>query len=286
MKKAQLIFDAKAELGESPLWDSENKILYWADITRGELHRFNPADGSDSAVKSGRFLSDIVLSKNGLLLAKEDGLHLCGDGGDSSFLGAPEGYAGRFNDGKCDPKGRLYIGTCGCGEGNANLYRFFDGKWDVALSGISISNGIVWSADGKTMYYTDTATKEIWAFDYSLKDGSLSNKRVAVVFANGEGGPDGMSIDSDGMLWVAQWGAFRVGRWNPLTGKCLSYIEVDARNVSACAFGGDDLKTLYITTAREGMPEEDAVKYPHSGGLFKAETDVSGTLFHKYAGRD
>jgi sugar lactone lactonase YvrE len=144
------------------------------------------------------------------------------------------------------------------------------------LDSISISNGIVWSADKKTMYYNDTPTRVVQAFDYDDATGEISNGRVAIKIPDGTGSPDGMAIDEEGMLWVALWGGNCVARFDPSTGKLIGKIDVPAPNVTSCAFGGPDLRTLYITTARLGMNNERLKEYPLSGNVFSMKTDVRG----------
>jgi sugar lactone lactonase YvrE len=182
----------------------------------------------------------------------------------------------RFNDGKCDPAGRFWVGSMGP-RYQASLYRITaNGTCDKMVDSVTISNGIVWTADKKTMYYIDTNTGEVRAFDYDNSTGDIANSRVVIKFPSGIGMPDGMSIDAEGMLWIAHWGGYCVGRWNPATGKMIAKIEVPAPNVTSCAFSGKNLDVLYITTASTGMSANDLIKYPDSGKLFVANPGVKG----------
>jgi sugar lactone lactonase YvrE len=160
--------------------------------------------------------------------------------------------------------------------GAGNLYCYDGKELKLKQPDVSISNGIVWTADAKTMYYIDTPEKAVFAYDFDAETGDISNKRVAFEIPEKYGYPDGMSIDEEGMPWIAHWAGRAVIRWDPETGEPVDKIKLPAPNVTSCAFGGNDLKTLYITTAREGLTEEQLEQYPLSGSLFKVECDVKG----------
>jgi len=186
----------------------------------------------------------------------------------------------RYNDGKCDPAGRLWVGSMGMEPPNrykASLYRL-DQDLSITriLDSITVSNGICWSLDKTKMYYIDTPTGKVKVFDYDDQTGGISNGRTAVEIPDGMGGPDGMTIDSEGHLWVCLWGGSCVGCFDPETGELLKRINIPAKNITSCAFGGKDLQTLFVTSANTGMSPEDAEKYPHAGGLFAVEMDVKG----------
>lgn len=284
MKKAIVAANIKSTLGESPFWNEEEQKLYWVDILGGKLHMLDPATAQEMTVDFQKPVANAVVCGKGWILALVDGLYYWGsDTGVMKPLGAPEGYRPevRFNDGKCDAAGRLYIGTCSDIPGDAALYRWTPEKqWETVIKGVSTSNGIAWSNNNTKMYYIDTPTREIWSFDYDLTTGAMTNKQVAIQFLQTPGNPDGMCIDSDGMLWIAHWGGFCVGRWDPVSGKCLQTIPVPSRNVSACAFGGKEQSTLYITTALAYAPDEDHLEYPLSGYLFSVEPGVKGRTFY------
>lgn len=149
-----------------------------------------------------------------------------------------------------------------------------DFGWKKMIDDVTISNGIVWSQDKTRMYYIDTPTQKVMAYDYDNETGKISNPEVAVNIPDGLGYPDGSTMDSEGMLWIAMWGGQAVTRWNPETGKLLERITIPALNVTSCAFGGRNLETLFITTARAGMSEEQISRFPESGGLFKIKPGV------------
>ena len=167
---------------------------------------------------------------------------------------------------------------------NGTLYRLdADSTLHKMIENVSISNGIVWSADKTKMYYIDTPTQKVMAYDYDNETGDISNPKVAVEVSKDLGSPDGMTIDAEGNLWVALWGGSAVGCWNPKTGKLLKMVDVPAKNVTSCAFGGSDLATLFITTARQGTNDKELEKFPNAGGVFKIKPGVKGVkafFFH------
>ena len=193
----------------------------------------------------------------------------------------------RFNDGKCDPAGRFWAGTLSLQgkRGTCNLWRL-DADLSVhkMLEGVSVSNGIVWTADCTTMYYVDTPTRRVDRFDYNHGAGEITNRSVAVRIPDGLGLPDGMTIDSEGMLWVCLWQGGKVSRWDPVTGELLGTIDLPASNVTSCAFGGEDLDQLYITTARITIDEEQLKEQLLAGGLFRADVGVTGVPAFEFAG--
>lgn len=163
-------------------------------------------------------------------------------------------------------------------EKNAGaLYRLdTDSTIHKMIENVSISNGIVWSLDSTKMYYIDTPSQKVVVYDYSNTSGEIKNKHTVIEIPENMGSPDGMTIDSEGNLWIALWGGSAVGCWNPVSGELLQTVDVPAKNVTSCAFGDEDLQTLYITTARISSSKEDLDKYPFSGGVFKTRPGVKG----------
>lgn len=288
MNQAQPVLACGAELGEGSFWDSRESCLWWVNITRGRVHRFNPETGDNRTHEIGQMVGTVVVRQNGgLLVALEQGIAtLDFETGALEMVARPEADkpTNRFNDGKCDPAGRLWAGTMSMrGEQKAgSLYCYeASGRVRRMVTEVSTSNGIIWSHDGKTMYYIDTPTREVWAYDFDLASGDIANRRTVVTVDPEFGFPDGMTIDSEGMLWVAHWGGWAVHRWDPNTGQRMDTIKVAAECVTSCAFGGKDLKTLYITTAGGGGDKKDQ---PEAGHLFAWDSPVAGVESSRFGG--
>jgi sugar lactone lactonase YvrE len=274
--ETQLLLDAKATLGECPAWDAKTQTLYWVDILEKRIYA-----GTELLAQLDDYIGCLAPCKNGNLLLgmRSSFADLRADSSQQTVLAAlNERATNRINDGKCDPAGRFLAGTMDMNETDPNgaLYSF-DGKQTTRLlDGITISNGLAWSPDHKTFYYTDTPTRKVQAFDYDLATGQIANPRTAIHVPDTLGWADGMTSDTDGNLWIALWAGAQVTKWNPRTGQLLEQIPVPAFQTSSCVFGGKDMNELYVTSARKGMSEENLKKYPLSGGLFKVETKVTG----------
>ncbi len=291
--QAEMVLEHVAALGEGALWDDRAGRLLWVDIPMGEIHAFDPATGQDRLLyQSGSQIGTVVQrEKGGLLAATDKGLVFIDEQtGTVQSICNPEQdkQQNRFNDGKCGPDGRFWAGTMAGGpgsEGQGSLYRLdADLSCHRVLEGVTISNGIAWNPDGNTMYYTDTPTRQIWAFDYDQKTGCITNRRTVVEIAPGEGGPDGFTVDAEGMLWVAQWGGWQVARYDPATGNKITKVNVPAGQVTSCAFGGKQLDTLFITTASVGLSKADQENQPLAGCLFKADAGVVGMRACRFFG--
>ncbi len=280
---AELIVDARAELGEGPAWSARAGRLYWVDIHAGLLHTFAPEDGAHAVFAVGEPMGCVAPAKSGgVVAALKSGFARIDPLEKTVVALAPveKNLPGnRFNDGKCDPAGRFIAGTMDDAEEQASgsLYSLApDGTLKRLLSDLRVPNGLAWSPDYKIFYFIDTPSREITAFDYDLSSGGIGNPRQAVRIPAELGFPDGMTSDEEGMLWVGMWGGASVTRWNPLTGEMLARISVPALKVTSCVFGGDGLADLYVTSARKGMSEEEAALYPHAGGLFRLRPGVRG----------
>ena len=280
--QVESILHAQAALGEGALWNPETAELYWVDIEGRALHIFDPATGQDRRYPVGKRIGTVVPMRGGrALVALQTGIHEIDLAtGLLTRLADPvtDQYL-RFNDGKCDPAGRLWVGTFDMMQRPhaGTLYRFDpDGSTHIMLRRITNSNGIAWSRDKTTMYYIDTPTLAVQAFDYNNTTGGIANPRAVIRFAEAEGWPDGMTIDTEGKLWVALWGGGRVQRYDPGTGALLQVITVPAPFTSSCAFGGPGLETLFITSARGGLTPQQAAEFPLSGDVFAVRPGVAG----------
>ena len=279
---SELVYEAKAVTGEGSIWHPSRNTLFWVDIEGQTLYEYHPADKTCSSWRFDRMISTVVPETDTtVVVALQDEIvrvHLS-DGHTASIAPIPDdGGKLRCNDGKCDPSGRLWIGTMGLKgqKESATLYCLNQGELVPKIENVTISNGIVWSANKKYMYYNDTPTGKIARFRYNDTTGEILFDGIAVKLPEGTGAPDGMTIDKDDNLWVAQWGGYGVYCYNPYTGELLKKIEVPAPNVASCAFGGEKLDTLYITTARAGLSPEQLEKYPLSGSLFYCAPGTTG----------
>ncbi|MGD0422059.1 MAG: SMP-30/gluconolactonase/LRE family protein [Candidatus Bathyarchaeia archaeon] len=287
--KVRLILDSHAVLGEGAIWDEKKRRLYWVDIDLGLVHVYDPVTGRDRSINVGQPVGTVVpRASGGLILAVRDGfMSLDERTGRTTLLAAPEGHnaENRFNDGKCDPAGRFWAGTMEAPAGKGVLFRL-DKDLSVhrMLDGIRCSNGIVWSQDKNTMYYIDTPTMKIDAFDYNLKTGAISNRRAVVSVAEEHGHPDGMTIDAEGKLWVAHWDGWCICRWDPSTGNLIQKVTLPVAQPTSCAFGDQNLDRLYVTSASCELDADALAKQPTAGGLFQFKPGVRGVSAFSFAG--
>lgn len=278
---ANIVIDAKAKLGEGPSWDQRFQRLFWVDIEGFQLHIYDPSTCTDHTIEVGEHIGAVVpYLKNKVIVALISGLYCLDiETGAKVLIYDPEkGKLGnRFNDGKCDPTGRFLAGTMSLNGEHAQgaLYSLSTkGNVSLLVDKASISNGLAWSADHRTMYYIDTPTLEVVSFDYDVAQGTIRNKQLVARLDESEGYPDGMTIDAEGMLWVARWGGKRVSRIHPAHGEVIAEVSLPVNCVTSCAFGGEHLDELYITTAQDN----DSADQPLAGGLFMVKTGVRGTL--------
>ena len=274
-READVLIHERFLLGEGPCWNSEKKELSWVDIKTGTLHLMNSTN-ERKAVQTGQYLGAAIPTKRGRFVGlMTTGIYLIENSEVTRKLDNPDQLEiwQRFNDAKCDRCGRLVAGTMPLFMDHitqgGSLYFYqkeHSRRYDLQ---VTVPNGMAWTEDGYYFYLVETATGKIIRFAYSLEDGAISNPNTVITVENGM--PDGMAIDREGKLWVAIWGGGEVRRYDPLSGSLLEVIKVNAAQVSSCCFGGDDLKTLYITTSAERDPNPDA------GKIFSCRTDVEGT---------
>jgi sugar lactone lactonase YvrE len=289
---ASLALRTEAVLGEGALWDNARARLLWVDIVQMRVGLFDPVSGVNQTLQLDSKVGTVVPTSRGdLLVAVQEGVaRLDPRTGQLSGLRRPVDHDGRrirFNDGKCDPQGRFWAGSMALDQSPkaAALYCFTaDGAVTTAVRDVSISNGIVWSHDQRRMYYIDTPTRRIDVFDFDASTGQISKRRPAFVVPTEMGYPDGMTIDAEGMLWVALWGGSAVTRWDPQTGSLLEKVSVPTAHVTSCAFGGPELQSLFITTAREGLSAQQLIEQPLAGSLFVATPGVAGRPAFVYQG--
>ena len=281
-----LLYDTKALLGEGPIWDARTQTLYWIDILNKRVY----AEGNILA-QLDDFVGCIAPRANGglILTTRFSFASLDVDSATLTVIASPENEpsTNRFNDGKCDPRGRVLAGSMDNGETEptGSLYSFDGKSITKLLSNVTISNGMTWSPDHKTFYYIDTPTRKVMAFDYDLESGAIANPRLAIDIPDQSlGWPDGMTSDTQGNLWIAMWGGAQVTKWDPNTGKLLEQIPVPAKNVSSAIFGGKNRNELYLTSARKGLDDATLAEYPLTGGVFRIETNVEGMPTFEFSG--
>ena len=285
----ELVADAHAGVGEGPVWDAAHGALWWVDVFAGLVHRFEPRTATDREFEVGSAVGAVALRRDGLLVALAGGLATLdpGDGRlDALLTFIPDDSALRCNDGKCDPAGRFWVGrmTLDGAPGKGSLL-CVDSDLGVAtrMTGLAIPNGLAWSADGSRMYYVDSTWGEVREYPYDPATGVMGEPRTLIRFPDDGSLPDGMTIDAEGCLWVARWGAGCVVRVSP-DGAIVDRIDLPVSRVTSCTFGGEDLGDLYITTARGDATPEQLAGEPHAGGLFRCRPGVRGVPPVPFAG--
>jgi sugar lactone lactonase YvrE len=277
-----------AELSERPLWDERTESLTWVDCYGGRVHRL-AEDGAHTVLDVGGIVGAAALRENGgLVVARGSGLLFLGPDGrtDRSEIPFDVGPRLQFNDGACDPRGRLLIGTCSSdySPGLGALYSVEpDGTVIELLSPVTESNGVGWSLDGQTMYYVDSGTPEILAFDYDLSSGRLGHRRTLVRFGDEDGEPDGLIVDAEGAIWVALWEGSQVQRLSP-QGALLERLATPVSRPTCPALGGPDLDRLYVTTSWEGLDEAARRAEPQAGSVLVTQSTATGLPPFRFAG--
>ncbi len=284
------VLDARASLGECPVWSVVEQALYWVDINAPALHRFDPLTGRDAAMPMPAAIGSFGLrERGGYVVALRDGIWLAGADGrlEARIVAAPYDPAShRFNDGRCDAHGRFIVGSMNerrDGD-SAQLYRLDPGGAFEPLFGhITISNGLAWSPDGRTMFHADTPARIVRRYRYDASTGTPSEPQVFAQFADDTRRPDGAAVDSLGNYWIAFYGGGTIAQISP-AGVMLGTHPVPAMCPTMCAFGGPDLRTLYVTTARQKRDADELARLPGSGGLFAMQVDVPGLPEPRFAG--
>ncbi|MGW9479340.1 SMP-30/gluconolactonase/LRE family protein [Saccharomonospora azurea] len=286
MPRAEQVTDVCTDHGEGPVWDNGAARLRWVDLLRGDVLGWAPGE---SAVSRQRVSTVAAAVRprvgGGLVVAVERGFALTDPETAEVTTLEPlwDDESVRMNDGGCDRQGRFYCGSMAYDEtpGRGSLYRLDpDGTTHTVLTGVTVSNGIAWNADGDTVYYIDSPTRRVDAFDVDPGTGRFSARRTVVHVAAEHGVPDGLALDVDGGLWVALWGGGAVHRYTP-EGVLDEVIDVGPSQVTACAFGGPDLTDLYITTSRQGIAQD---AQPTAGALFHCRPGIAGLPTAAFAG--
>jgi sugar lactone lactonase YvrE len=281
------VLAARARLGECPVWDSGRAQLVWVDIYNHRVHEFDPATGRDRYVETADVVSAIVPTVGDrLLIAQRDRLALLDfDSGELEpvcTVALPRDC--RLNDGKCDARGRFWVGSISEHPGDAALYRYDpDGSLRVMETGLTISNGLGWSPDGKTFYLTDSPKRAIYAYRFDEETGAIADRRLLVDLGDEAVEPDGLAIDRDGNLWSALWDGWSVVCFDS-DGRELLRAALPVQRPTSLAFGGDGLADLFVTTASVGLSQAEIQRGFHAGDLFRLGPTAGGLAPHPFAG--
>jgi len=288
--EVEVVVDGHDEVGEGPVWLGSEQQLIWVDITRNLIHRLAPIAHRKESIDIGQHVGAVAPRvTGGFVAAVQHGF---------GFVDAPTGRleiiadveadnpGNRMNDGKCDSAGRFWAGTMAFDltPGAGALYRLnTDHSVVKVLEDVTLSNGLGWSPDDTSMYFIDSATNGVDVFDYEPDSGELRNRRRLIDIPQELGMPDGMTVDSEGFLWVALWGGWSVRRYAP-DGTPDTVIELPASKITSCAFGGEDLSELYVTSAAYELSEQELRRQPSAGALFRCQPGTTGILAHSFEG--
>jgi sugar lactone lactonase YvrE len=287
----QPILDARARLGEGPVWVAAAQTLFWVDVYNHRVHQFDPASGKDRYFNAGDVVGALApAGPDQLIIAQRHSLAFLntqtGDIQPLVQLDFPSPSDTRCNDGKCDPQGRFWIGTCSGTPGAAALYRYDpDGTVQTMETGLTISNGLGWSPDSTTFYLTDSAVHKIYAYDFEPDAGVIRNRRVLIDLSAEAVEPDGLTIDSQGNIWSALWGGWAIACFAP-TGQEIGRIKMPVPRPTSLTFGGKDLSDLYITSASVDMTQTELQDCYIAGDLFHLSTQSTGLPTNRFGGTD
>lgn len=291
MSDVRVAVDVRAEIGECPRWHPREQRLYWVDIHAPSISRFDPASGALQTWPMPEKIGCFSFRESGGLIAGlQSGIFLV-DLDEEPRLTRVFAYETdnpqlRFNDGRCDPGGRFWAGGMveSMDKRVASLFRYDpDGTCTRMMDKLICSNGLAFSADGRTMYHSDSRQDYVWAWDFDVATGAIANQRVFLRIDVQEGRPDGAAVDREGCYWLCHIGAWRLARYTP-EGIVDRVIGLPVQRPTMCAFGGPDLKTLYVTSATYPLAAPDLRKQPLAGAILAIDVDVPGLPEPFFAG--
>lgn len=287
----ECIGDLRQNLAEGPVWCTREHTLYWVDIRKPAVHRYDPAKRDVTTWAMPSLVGSLAIrDKGGVLLALQGRLAVLDPGSskvEPLVSVEPDLPDNRCNDGKCDRLGRFWIGTMNnLKRGNASgaLYRF-DVKHRLSrmIDGVEIPNSLAWSPDARTMYFADTFRRQIYAYDFDVESGELGSRRIFAEFAEGGGSPDGSTVDADGFLWTAIYRGAALHRYAP-DGRLDRAVPLPMSQPTSCAFGGDALDVLYVTSASQNMAPETLAREPYAGAIIAIDVRARGIAEPRFAG--
>jgi len=280
MQQVEHMLSMNCELGEGPIWYQQEQKLYWVDILRNTIHAYHPGSGDHQATCLFDHICALGLrSKGGFVIATRKHFAFWdGQSTEVEVIGEVEADLpqNRFNDGAVDRQGRFWVGTMNNDAAAGSLYRLNpDLSVEKMVTGVRISNGVGWSPDNRTMYFTDSPLKRIFAFAFDPASGALSSRRVHIQVPDGVGVPDGLTVDSEGFIWSAHWDGYRLTRYTP-QGEVDRVVTMPVGRPTSVTFGGPALTDLFITSAWTGYSDHERQQKPLAGDIFKLSVDVAG----------
>ena len=284
---AELASKLECDVAEGPFWDDSEQQLYFVDIVNKQIKIFSSPSTPVETIQFNQEISAVFLDqKSDLIVAARDGIFAATRDGVLEVSLAPielEDTSIRTNDAKCDANGRMWVGTMAFDftPGAAALFSFDSRVLKEVVPDLTVSNGIGWSLDKKTMYFIDSPTKRVDSFDFDLESGELGNRRPFLLLSDLDAFPDGLTTDEDGGVWVALFGGGEVRRFDA-QGTLTHIVEIPVKQVTSCCFGGADMSELYITTAQNGMDADSLIRQPLAGSLFRAKTTFKGSKSNRF----
>jgi sugar lactone lactonase YvrE len=271
-----VIADFACHCGEGPMWHPDEKCLYWTDIPNSKIFKYDPQTGETETHDTGVPVGGFTVHEDGRLLFFTAGcaVKLWDRGRMETVIDAFPGEENNtFNDVIADPEGRVFCGAFGTKERPGRLYRLDpDGSISVMLEGRKVPNGMGFSPDLRTMYFCDSADRQIYAFDYDRSSGDITHQRIVATTEGTESVPDGMTVDAEGFIWSARWDGYCLVRMNP-DGKAVHQVDFPTKKVSSVIFGGDDMTDIYVTTAGGNDTVENGEP---AGALFHLNLGIRG----------
>ncbi len=295
MESIEILVDQKALNGEGPAWDAQAQVLYWVDIKRSTIFVFDPASNTNRSIDLSDQFSSIGTvaprDKGGLLFAPDRKIATLDlDTLEIKIMAELEKDlpGNRFNDGKCDPYGRFLVGSMARQPDGKPVGSLYCVETDLTIrklrDGLIISNGMGWSPDFQKFYLADSNSRDIWVYDYDLERGEIENQRVAFRLPDEPGVADGLTVDQEGLIWLAIWDGACITRWNPKNGKMVEKHDFPALRTTSCVFGGMNMDELYITSATIDLSDQDWRDFPHNGALMRKKLGVKGMETFSFMG--